>query len=161
MANKLNFSVNDLVVRYGKVLKVLRINQKTVSLQPFFHIKSSRGLTYVLKLNNAYDGHIRQLASKAKLKQLLKLIIKKPIAKKQCPAFNSSTALSFNKLTNTLWTVKTLWLEKQANSNSLTGGKFNIFQQAVNQTTEEMAAINQTAPEQEKLLLLSALKSSL
>ncbi|MFH0943452.1 MAG: hypothetical protein V1810_04755 [Candidatus Beckwithbacteria bacterium] len=161
MANTTNLTVGDLVVRYGKVMKVFQINQDTVSLQPFSTLKTKNSLTFTLKRGQAHEGHIRPLVSKAKLKQLLDLIIKKPLTKDRCPVYNADTALRQNKFADTLWVIKTLWLEKQEKSNTLPGGKLTIFQQALIQITEEIAAVNHISPQQAKILLLSGLKSSL
>lgn len=161
MRDSFQLNIGDLVVRHGKVLKVLQINQDTISLQPFFCYQTSNNLTFTLKLQNAYDGHIRQLVSKGKIKSLFNLIIKKPVIKSNPPIFDSKTALNNNQLEDSLWVIKTLWLEKQEKSNILTGGKLSIFQRALLQTTEEIAAVNNTSPEQAKLLLFSGLESSL
>lgn len=161
MTNILSFAVGDLVVRNGKVLKIFKISQETISLQPFFHCRSNNGLTFTLKRDLVNDGHIRRLVSKTKLKKLLNLIIKKTISLDRCPDYNAASALISNKLTDTLWIIKTLWLQRQENSNTLPGGKLSIYQKALIQTTEEIAAINQTSPEHAKLLLMSDLKSSL
>ena len=159
MISKLNLTVGDLVVRYGKVLKVFQIKKDAVSLRPFFNSQSSHGLTFTLKQKSVSQGHVRRLVSKTKLKDLLNLIIKKSIAKDRCPAFDSDTAL--NRLTDALWVLKTLWLEKQERSDTLATGKSNIFQRVLLQTAEEIAAVNRTSPERAKLQLLSGLKASL
>ncbi|AKM79219.1 MAG: hypothetical protein UX85_C0007G0086 [Candidatus Beckwithbacteria bacterium GW2011_GWB1_47_15] len=161
MISKLNLTVGDLVVRYGKVLKVFQIKKDAVSLRPFFNSQSSHGLTFTLKQKSVSQGHVRRLVSKTKLKDLLNLIIKKSIAKDRCPAFDSDTALNRNRLTDALWVLKTLWLEKQERSDTLATGKSNIFQRVLLQTAEEIAAVNRTSPERAKLQLLSGLKASL
>ncbi len=157
----LRLKVDDLVVRNGKVLKVFKVSQNTVSLRPFFHSRANNSLTFTLNLNQDNNGHIRKLISKTKLKQLLSQIINKTVSGDCCPAYNAASALNNNQLKNTLWTIKTLWLEKQEKSDILPGGKLTTFRQAMLQATEEIAAINHTSPDQAKLLLLSGLKSSL
>jgi RNA polymerase-interacting CarD/CdnL/TRCF family regulator len=161
MTSTLRLSLGDLVVRHGKVLKVSQINQNTVGLQPFFDFQGNHGLTFTLELKNAYDGHIRRLVSKSKIKTLLKLIIKKSTSKTNPPVFDAKTALSHNQLEETLWVIKTLWLEKQEKSDTLPSGKSTIFRKAMLQATEEIAATNHTSPEQAKSLILSGLKSNL
>ncbi|MDZ7586302.1 MAG: hypothetical protein U0946_00990, partial [Patescibacteria group bacterium] len=104
---------------------------------------------------------IRKLISKTKLKQLLDLIINKTITQKHCPVYNAASALNSNQLNDTLWIIKTLWLEKQEKSDILPGGKLTIFKKAIIQTTEEIAAINNISPDQATSLLMSGLKSSL
>ena len=160
MEETFSMAVGDLVVRYGKILKVFRIKKGTIGLQPFFHLQTSNGLTFTLMTAHAHDGHIRRLASKAKIEKLLNLIIKKPTTKNIDPDFDPKTALSDNKLAKTLFVIKTLWLEKQEKSGILPGTKSTVFRQAMIQATEEIAAVNQTSPEQVKLLILSGLKFS-
>lgn len=160
MTDRLRLTVGDLVVRHGKVLKVFQIKKNTISLKPFFDFQGNNGLTFTLKLKNAYDGHIRQLVSKNKIKALLNLIIKKSATKTSPFVFDTKTALSHNQLEETLWVIKTLWLEKQKKSDILLGGKLTIFRQAMLQATNEIAARNRTSPKQAESLILSGLKSN-
>lgn len=157
MTTTLNLNVGDLVVRYGKILKVFQINQDTVNLHPFFNFNSNNDLTFTLNLENTNGGTIRQLVSKNKIKTLLNLIIKKTAINSGSPVFDSKTALSQNQLEETLWVIKVLWLEKQK-SDSLSSGKSTIFRKAMTQATEEIAAANHTSPEKAELLILSGLK---
>ncbi|MBU1084820.1 MAG: hypothetical protein ABIJ43_00290 [Candidatus Beckwithbacteria bacterium] len=161
MTSKLSLVVGDLVVRYGKVLKVFKIKKDTIEFQPFFAFQAVNGLSFTLKLKNAYDGHIRQLVSKSKIKKLLSLIIKKPSAKINPPVYNTKTALNKNQLEETLWIIKILWLEKQKKANTLLGGKLVVFRKAMLQATNEIAAVNKTSPNQAELLIQSGLESSL
>ena len=161
MTKKLNLSVNDLVVRYGKVLKVFEVDKDTVSLQPFFEKQSGNGLTFTINLTSVNDGSIRKLDTKAKIKQLQKDIIKKSLTKEDCPAFDSKTALSLNQLEDTLWTVKALYIEKQEKAGVLLGGKLSTFKNAIQQASQEFAAINNTMPEKEHDKILLDLASSL
>jgi len=160
MTGRLRLNIGDLVVRHGKILKVFKISQDTVELQPFFDFKGNNDLTFTLNLKNANDGHIRQLVSKTKIKTLLNLIIKKSAAKANLPVFNAKTALTHNQLEETLWVIKTLWLEKKKNSDILSSGKSTIFRRAMLQATEEIAATNRTSPKNAKSLILSGLNSA-
>jgi len=160
MTETLCFEVGDLVVRNGKILKVFKVKKDSINLRPFFHIKTSNGLTFTLLLAHTNDGHIRRLASKNKIGKLLNLIIKKPTAQKDYPDFDTKTALTENQLAKTLWVIKILWLEKQKKSGILQGVKLSIFRNAMLQATEEIAAVNNTSPDQVKLLLLSDLKDN-
>ena len=160
MTGTLHLTIGDLVVRHGKVLKVSRINKSIISLRPFFDSRSNNGLIFTLELKNAYDGHIRQLISKNKIKILLDLIIKKSTSRANPPVFDIKTALTQNQFEETLQVIKILWLEKQKKSDILPSSKLNVFRQAMLQATEEIAAVNHTSPEQAKLLILSGLKSS-
>ena len=160
MTGTLRLNIGNLVVRHGKILKVFKANQNTVELQPFFDFKGNNDLTFTLSLKNANDGHIRQLVSKAKIKTLLKLIIKKSASKTNPPVFNAKTALTQNQFEETLWVIKTLWLEKKENSDTLSSGKSTIFRRAMLQATEEIAATNRISPEKAKSLILSGLSSA-
>ena len=160
MSNHLRLKIGDLVVRYGKVLKVSQLNKDTISLQPLSKLQSSNGLTFTIKFDSPQEGHLRRLISKDKLKQLMNQIIKKPITKEDCPVYDSNSALNSNRLADSLWVIKTLFLEKQEKSNTLPGGKLTIFQKALIQITEEVAAVTNTTIEKAKTQLLSALKIS-
>ena len=160
MAETLNLAVGDLVVRNGKILKVSQIKKNSINLQPFFHIKTSNGLTFTLLLAHSNDGHIRHLVSKTKIGKLLNLIIKKPTAENNNLNFDAKTALSHNRLAKTLRAIKALWQEKQKRSGILQGTKLTVFRQAMIQATEEIAAVNNTSPEKIELSILTQLKNS-
>ena len=160
MTETLNLAIGDLVVRSGKILKVSQIKKDTINLRPFFHIKTSNGLTFTLMLAHTNDGHIRRLASKNKIGKLLKLIIKKPTVGNNNLDFDPKTALSHNQLAKTLRAIKALWQEKQKKSGILQGTKLTVFRQAMLQATEEIAAVNNTSPEEVKLSILSGLEFS-
>ena len=157
MTETLNLAIGDLVVRNGKILKVSQIKKNTIDLRPFFHIKTSNGLTFTLMLAHTNDGHIRRLASKNKIGKLLNLIIKKPLAKKDYPVFDAKTALNDNQLAKTFRAIKILWREKQKKSGILQGTKLTVFRQAMLQASEEIAAVNKTSIGKAESTILSAL----
>ena len=157
MTQTLNLAIGDLVVRNGKILKVSQVKKDTIDLRPFFHIKTSNGLTFTLLLAHTNDGHIRRLVSKNKIGKLLKLIIKKPTAGNNNPEFDAKTALSHNQLAKTLRAIKTLWQEKQKRSGILQGTKLTIFRQAMIQASEEIAATNKISIGKAESTILSAL----
>lgn len=160
MNKTLRFSLGSLVVRYGKILKVSKVEKDTIYLQPYFKSKVSSGLTFTINLSHANDGHIRPLTSKSKIKGLINSIIKKPSSKLKLPKFNAKTALISNEFISTLWVIKTLWVEKQEKGGTLTGSKTGIFKKAMIQATQEMAIANHTTPEQEAKNIMSKLAST-
>ena len=158
MTAKLKLKVGDLVVRFGKILKVFQVKQDTVNLKPFFDLKGNNGLTYSLNKKNLDDGNIRLLVSKDKIKTLLNQIINKATLETDSPVFDAKTALCQNKFEETLWVIKNLWLEKKEKLNTLSGGKLSIFKRAINQASEEIAASNNITPEKAELLIMKGLK---
>lgn len=158
MSNKLELSVGDLIVRFGKILKVFQVKTDTVGLKPFFDFKGNNGLNYTLNKKNLDDGNIRLLVSKEKIKTLLNQIINKSSIEKDSPVFDAKTALCQNKFEETLWVIKNLWLEKKEKMNTLSGGKLTIFKRAINQASEEIAASSNISIEKAELLIMSGLK---
>jgi RNA polymerase-interacting CarD/CdnL/TRCF family regulator len=158
MSSKLKLSNGDLVVRFGKILKVFKINQNTATLKPFFDFKGNNGLTYSLNIKNLNDGHIRLLVSKEKIQSLLKQIINKSTLETDSPIFDAKTALCQNKFEETLWVIKNLWLEKKEKLNTLSSGKLTIFKKAMMQATQEIAASTNISPEKAELLIMSGLE---
>lgn len=154
----LNLTAGDLVVRFGKILKVAKISTESVILKPFFDFKGNNGLTYSLNTKNLNDGHIRLLISKEKIKTLLNQIINKPTDEKDSPVFDAKTALCQNKFEETLWVIKNLWLEKKQKLNTLSGGKLSIFKRAIGQASEEIAASNNISTEKAEHLIMSGLE---
>lgn len=159
--SKLNLKIDSLVVRYGKVLKVSKIEEEVIQFKPFFSAQGDNDLTFTLKLDNVHDGHMRSLNSKDSIKTLLNSIIKKPIQEINLPKFDSKTALIGNQLEDTLWVIKNLWTEKKENSDTLPSGKQTILKKAILQAVNEIAAANNGLPDKAEAKLTSDLNSSL
>ncbi len=152
------FKVGDLLVRFGKILKVAAVKTDSTELLPFFNSKSSNGLTYSVQNQNLENSHVRRLVTREKLKQLLELILIKNSVAVAINVTETKTTLSTNQLAESLQLIKDLWLEKQNHAGFLPGGRLSLYQQALSQASEEIAAVKGIIPDQAKLLVLSTLK---
>ena len=54
--------------------------------------------------------------------------------------------------------IKALWSEKKSRSGVLAGGKLTLYQQALTQAVEEVAAVEGVVPDEAKQLIFEALK---
>jgi len=131
-----------------------------LTLNRYFDFPGSNDLTFTLNIDNIKNDHMRQLVSKVKIKNLFKSIIKTPLKDTKPPKFDSKTALLANKLEDTFWIIKTLWLEKQANEDALPSGKLTIFKKAMLQASNELAAVNKILPSKAKSQILAGLNFS-
>ena len=152
------FKVGELLVRFGKILEVAEVKIDCLILRPFFNLKSNNNLTYSIPNKNLKSNRIRRLVTKKQLELLLKNIIKKTSAAKEINVAESKSSLTSNDLADSLQLIKTLWLEKQTNAGFLPGGRLSLYQQALTQVSEEIAAVKGTLPDQAKLLILASLK---
>lgn len=160
MTNLSSLKKGDLVVRYGKVLKVIQINKNTVELQPYFNLQANNDLTYSIQLQQTDQRYIRPLTTKKQVTQLLKSIKTKL---KQSNAVNYAdieSNLKTNLLEETLLAIKTLLIEKRSQNGILPSRKLKLFRQAMLQASEEISISNKILPEKAKLLILSSLKHS-
>ncbi|MCX6816343.1 MAG: hypothetical protein NTZ93_00510 [Candidatus Beckwithbacteria bacterium] len=160
MLNTLSFAVGDLLVRHGKVLKVSHVKKDSIDLQPYFNLKASHGLTYSVQLQNSHNPNLRKPVSREKAEQLLVSISKLPNKTAALNLLEIKSALNTNELAETLKLLQQLWLEKQDKSGFLAGGKLGIYQQAMIQATQEIAAAKGILLEKAELLILSTLKNS-
>ena len=151
--------VGDLLVRFGKILKISAIKTDSVELHPFFNLKTSSGLTYSIPSESLNHGQIRPIVTLEKLNQLLKTLFIKssPVS---VDVIDTKNALNTHELSETLLLVKSLWLEKQNHTGFLPSGRLSLYQQALTQSTEEIAAIKSILPDEAKLLVLSLLKQA-
>lgn len=159
MLNTLSLAVGDLIVRHGKVLKVSQVKKDSIDLQPYFNFKESHGLTYSVQLQNSNNVSLRKPVSREKAEQLLVSISKQPSQTLEINLLETKSALNTNELAETLKVLRKLWLEKQDKSGFLAGGKLGIYQQAMIQATQEIAAAKGILLEQAELLILSTLKN--
>lgn len=150
--------VGDLLVRFGKILKVSQIKDGSIELRPFFNFQSSNGLTYSVQNENLTTGHVRPLISRNKLDELLKLILIKHSETVAINVTETKTSLSTNELAESLRLIKDLWLEKQNHAGFLPGGRLSLYQQALTQASEEIAAVKGIVPDQARTLVLTTLK---
>lgn len=154
------FSVGDLLVRFGKILRISEINSDTIQMRPFFQMKMNNGLTYLINNKNLYKDNIRKLVSKETLKQLFNKVFLTNTETAEINVVESRSVLSEQGLEESLQLIKMLWLEKKSHTGNLPGGKLTLYQQAVDQASEEIAAVKGILPQQAKLLLLAALKKN-
>lgn len=159
MKDGLILKVGDRVVRYGRVLKVFQIKSKTVYFKPNFASPSNNSLVYQMSSQNVKGSNIRKIVSKKELKDLFDSILSLP---EELGAINSMevrSSLSGNDLTETFKAIKNLWLERIGKTASLASGKLSIYQQALEQATEEVAAVRNLALDKARQVIMSALKS--
>lgn len=153
------FKPGNLVVRYGKILKVIKLTQDCLVLRPYFNQQNSHHLTYTVKLQMSSDSFIRPLCSKSQLAKIMDNLMAKTgeriAGRWQRIQDNPKT----NSLKDSLFTIRALWLEEQANNHYLPGGKKNIFQACLDQAAQEIAAINRTQIETAKQYILKIIKS--
>lgn len=151
------FKVGELLVRFGKILQVAEVKIDCLVLRPFFNSKSSHNLTYSIPNQNLKNGRLRRVVSKKQLAVLLANTFKKASLAKEINVTESKVSLGSNDLADSLELIKTLWREKQTHAGFLPGGRLSLYQQALNQVSEEIAAVKGTLPDEAKLLILSSL----
>jgi RNA polymerase-interacting CarD/CdnL/TRCF family regulator len=151
------YKVGELLVRFGKILQVAEVKIDCLVLRPFFNSKSSHDLTYSIPNQNLKSGRLRRLVTKKQLELLFTNIFKKTSTAKEINVTESKVSLSSNDLADSLQLIKTLWLEKQTHAGFLPGGRLSLYQQALNQVSEEIAAVKGTLPDEAKLLVLTSL----
>ena len=146
----------NLVVRYGKVLKVLKITKKEIELQPYFVVNKNNQITYTVQLQKTTQEYIRPLTSKKGVSTLLKELSKASELTKDYLKIQSNPKT--NTLKDSLSVIKALIIEKKNNDGVLPSGKMNIYKLAMSQAIEEIAAANKIKPETAEKLILSSLK---
>lgn len=149
--------IGDLLVRFGKILKVSGINHDSVELRPLFNLNSSSGLIYSIQTQNLESGSVRQLVTREKLASLLKILA----TVTEAAAIDvSATRINLNNgsLAASLRLIKDLWLEKQKHNGTLPGGRLTLYQQALTQASDEIAAVKQIQPDQARILVLNTLR---
>ena len=155
----LTLTAGDLIVRFGRVLKVLGIKDKKVAFVPRFASSKNGGLTYLIPAKNITGSNYRRIVTKDKLKSLFGSILTKPIPAEEPDKVIVKASLAGNNLTETFTVIKALWSEKKSKSGILAGGKLSLYQQALEQAVEEVAAVKGIVFDKAKLLIMEALKS--
>lgn len=150
--------VGDLLVRYGKILRVCEIKPDLVLLKPFFEVKTVNGLIYSIKNQNFDGGQIRKLVTKSQLEELWEKAFNADRPAEEIDVTESKSSLNVEGLAESLRLIKILWSEKQAHAGYLPGGRLNLFQQALTQAAEEIAAVKGILPDEARALVLSNLK---
>lgn len=156
MSDLTTLKPKDLVVRYGKVLKVLKITKKEIELQPYFVVNKNNQITYTVQLQKTNRDYIRPLSTKKEVSALLKELSKASELTKDYLKIQSNPKT--NTLKDSLSVIKALIIEKKNNDGVLPSGKMNIYKLAMNQATEEIAACNKIKPENAEKLILKFAK---
>ena len=155
---ELVLTAGDLIVRFGRVLRVVSVNHEKVALEPCFTSQRNGGLTYSIPAANFSGGNYRRIVTKDKLKSLFGSILSQPLPVADLGAEVVKASLGGNTLTETLTVIKALWSEKKSRSGVLAGGKLTLYQQALTQAVEEVAAVEGVVPDEAKQLIFEALK---
>lgn len=155
----LTLTVGDLIVRFGRVLKVLGIKDNKIAFAPRFTNSKNGGLTYLIPVKNITGSNYRRVVTKDKLKSLFGSILTKPMPEEAPDKVVTKASLAGNNLTETFTVIKALWSEKKSHSGVLAGGKLSLYQQALEQAVEEVAAVKGVMFDKAKLLIMEALKS--
>ena len=155
----LTLTAGDLIVRFGRVLKVIGIKDKKVAFAPRFASSKNGGLTYLIPAKNITGSNYRRIVTKDKLKNLFGSILNKPMPVAEPETVAVKASLAGNTLTETFTVIKALWSEKKSKSGTLAGGKLSLYQQALEQAVEEVAAVKGIVFDKAKFLIMEALKS--
>ena len=156
MKDSLKLKAGELVIRFGKMLKVVKADKEMVYLKPFFDKGGDRGgLSYSLPVNKSVMGKLRRVASKEKLDKLWKDIFKKD--KEEWQGLNINEALESNQLEEIMKVVSMLGKEK-VKLGVLPGGKLRIYKEALEQLVAEMAVVKNLSLQKAKLRVESGLK---
>jgi len=147
----------DLVVRYGKVLKVTKVTKTSIELQPFYNANKNNQITYTVKLQQTSQDYIRPLTDKKEVNALLKNLAKSSGSNKEYLKIQANPKT--NSLKDSLFVIKALTVEKKKNDGNLPSGKQNIYKLAMTQASEEIGAIKKISVEKAEKLILSNLTS--
>jgi RNA polymerase-interacting CarD/CdnL/TRCF family regulator len=158
MDRGVKLAVGDVLVRFGRILRVCGIKTETIEMRPFFEIRSNNGLTYSIQHKNLDSTQIRKLVTKEKLKELFQSVLARESLPMEVNVVESRSGLNVTDLGDSLRLVKTLWQEKQNHAGFLPGGKLTLYQQALAQASDEIAAVKGIAPDDAKKLILASLK---
>ena len=146
---------NDLVVRYGKVLKVIKVTKTSIELQPYYNLNKNNQITYTAQLQQTNQEYIRPLTDKKEAASLLKQLAKSSSSNKAY--LKNQANPKTNSLKDSLLVIKALTVEKQKNEGNLPSGKQNIYKLAMLQASEEIGAIKTIQPIKAEKLILSSI----
>ncbi len=145
----------DLVVRYGKVLKVIKVTKTSIELQPFYNLNKNNQITYTVQLQKTSQEYIRPLTDKKEVNVLLKNLTKSSESIKKYLKIQADPKT--NSLKDSLLVIKALTVEKQKNDGNLPSGKQNIYKLALSQASEEVGAVKKISVEKAQKQILSYL----
>lgn len=155
----MNLKVGEIFVRFGRVLRISKISGGLIELLPYFTGSNQNSLVYSIPRENFSGGNLRPLIGRVEMQQLLKKL-QRSAPSAPVDVLESKSSLNLDRLATCLPLVKTLWQEKQDHAGYLPGGRLSLFQSALSQASEEIAAVDNISPEQAKTNLLAALRKN-
>lgn len=157
MKDSLKLKASEVVVRFGKVLKVIKVDKEMVYLKPFFDKGGNRGgLSYSLPVNKLVMAKLRRVASKKELDKLWKNVFQR--SEEQVEKININKAMESNKLKEIMKVVALLGREKTS-LGMLPGGKLRIYKEALEQLVAEVAVVEELSLEKAKVKVEDILKN--
>lgn len=162
---KSKLKVGSRIVEQGKVFRIFKIElrgngegeQRILHYKPLFNTGPDTQIVCTIPEENLQDASIRSPAKKNFVKEILDSLTNWKRTREEYETDDAKDILKENDLEKTAGVLKAFWKEKY-NSETITKGKRDVLETAVERMREEVAYVTNTTPEKAEKKIMSALK---
>lgn len=163
MTENEKFKVGDMIVKYGEVCKIVKIEKRKndngdkddiLHYKPIFSEYKAREVMYSIPARNISLTTIRKLISKKEMRKLIKNLSKSVEIDEEITIVEYTERFKSNDPHEIADVLKEIWVEKQEEETDVGKAKDDLYKASVKILVEEVAFLkNTTVAEAEKLIV--------
>lgn len=166
MKNNTSFKVGDMIVKFGEVCQIIRIEKrkdasgntdKILYYKPYYAEKQVHGVLYSISVKNLSLASIRKPISKKELLGLIKVLSKKVDVDEPVNIIEYKESFNSNDPYEIAYTLKRIWVEKQGEEEGISKSKNDIYKASMKILVEEIALLRNTSVSKAEKIIERAL----
>ena len=162
MKDSTSFKVGDMIVKFGEVCQIIRIEKRKnddgnaeefLYYKPYYAGQQVNEVTYSISVKNLSLASIRKPISKKELLDLIKILSKTIEVDVPINIIEYKEAFNSNDPHEIAYTLKRIWVEKQEEADGISKSKNELYKASMKILVEEVALLKETTiPEAERII---------
>ncbi len=168
MNDSKSFRVGGMIVRFGEVCQIIRIEKKDnadgiseeiLVYKPYYAGQQVNEVTYSISVNNLSLASIRKPISQKGLLDLIEVLSKTIETDVPINIIESKEAFNSNDPHDIAYTLKRIWTEKKDNADGISKSKSDLYKTYMKILVEEVALLNKTTIIEAEKIITNALEN--
>lgn len=168
MKDSTSFKVGDMIVRFGEVCQIIRIEKRKnddgnaeeiLYYKPYYAEHRVNEVTYSISVKNLSLASIRKPISKKELLDLIKVLSKTIEVDVPINIIEYKEAFNSNNPHEIAYTLKRIWIEKQEKADGISKSKNELYNASIKILVEEVALLKNTTVSEALKIIEKALEN--
>ncbi len=168
MKDSTSFKVGDMIVKFGEVCQIIRIEKREnddgnaeeiLYYKPYYAERQFSEVIYSIPVKNLSLASIRKPISKKELLDLIKVLSKTIEVEEPINIIEYKKSFNSNDPHEIAYTLKRIWIEKQETADGISKSKNEIYKASMKILVEEVALLKKTTVSEAKKIIKKALKN--